>query len=273
MSARAGPRLDELAPTTRFTDRAEDYARFRPDYPAAAIDCVLAGLGAPTRLRAADVGAGTGISARRLAERRVRVLAIEPNRAMRAAAPAHSRIAWIAGTAEATALRDGAVDLVLVAQAFHWFRAGDARREFHRILRPGGRLAVMWNTRDRRDPLTRGYVDAIRAVSGEHPAGRRRLDPRAVSRGGWFEPPACRRFANAQALDREGMLGRALSASYVPRKGAGFVELRRRLGGLFERHRDARGRVTLRYRTVVWIARRRERGAAGRRGLRESARG
>src|SRR5439155_1443196 len=107
------------------------------------------------KLDAADVGAGTGIASRQLAAHGVRVLAVEPNAEMRAAAIRHPGIEWRAGTAEATGLDSGIVGLVLCAQAFHWFRAQHALAEFSRILRPGGRLALMWNSRDRADPLTR----------------------------------------------------------------------------------------------------------------------
>src|SRR5688500_14656893 len=113
--------LDALRPTERFSGRAESYVRFRPSYPAAAIDAVLAGLGDPARLVAADVGAGTGISARLLADRGGRVDAVEPNTAMRAAAAPHAGVRWHGGRAQATGLPDASVDLVLCAQAYHWF--------------------------------------------------------------------------------------------------------------------------------------------------------
>ncbi len=257
------PPLHDLDPTRRFTDRAADYVRFRPDYPAAAIDCILAGLAPGARepgalpsreLVAADVGAGTGISARQLAGRGVRVVAVEPNAAMRAAAAPHPLVAWREGTAEATGLAAGAVDLVLCAQAVHWVRQPEAIAEFHRVLRDGGRLALMWNARDRNDPFTQGYTEAVRAVNGDHPAERRALDAGVVHATGRFTPAARHEFPHAQRLDRAGLLGRATSASYVPKAGPALEELSRRLDGLFDRHRDAVGLVTLRYRTEVWIA-------------------
>src|SRR5689334_17665803 len=113
-------RFHEMNPTGRFSDRAGDYARFRPTYPAAAIDAVLDGLTPP--ITAADVGAGTGISATLLADRGVRVFAIEPNAAMRASAAPNPLVEWREGSAERTSLADHSVDLVLCAQAFHWFR-------------------------------------------------------------------------------------------------------------------------------------------------------
>ena len=249
--------LSAMDPTGRFSDRAEDYRRFRPDYPAAALDAILAGAGDPARLVAADVGAGTGISAHQLAARGVRVIALEPNAAMRAAALPHDRIEWRDGAAEATGLAVGSVGLVLCAQAFHWFRAREAVAEFHRVLAPGGRLALMWNSRDRQDPLTRGYVEAIHAVGGEHPAELRPFDRDVIAADGLFTPVRELRFPHHQILDREGLIGRATSASYVPRDGDRLARLRALLTTLWERERDARGLVTMRYVTEVFLAERR----------------
>ena len=249
--------LAALNPTGRFSDRAEDYRRYRPDYPAAALDAILEGLGDPSRLVAADVGAGTGISARQLAARGVRVVAVEPNAEMRAAAIPHERVEWRAGAAEATGLPAGGVGLVLCAQAFHWFRAPEALAEFHRVLEPHGRLALMWNARERDDPTTRAYTEAIHAVNGEHPVERIPFEPATVATGGLFTPPEARRFPHAQALGLEGLLGRAASASYVPKEGERCARLHALLRALWERDHDARGLITLRYRTDVFCAERR----------------
>ena len=252
------PPLHEFAPTTRFTDRAADYARYRPDYPAAAIDAMLAGLGDPARVIAVDVGAGTGISARQLAERGAQVLAVEPNQAMRAAAEPHPRVQWRGGTAEALDVPSEVADLALCAQSFHWFRPYEAIAELHRVLRPGGRLALMWNARDRGDALTGEFIEAIHAVHGEHPAESRPFDPAVVSAAGLFDPPRLVEVPHAQTLDRAGFQGRATSASYVPLEGPGSAELARLLDAVFDRHAEG-GRVTMRYRTDLWLSTRRTR--------------
>ncbi len=248
--------LHELNPTGRFSDRAADYVKHRPGYPAAAIAAVLSGLGEPAALLAADIGAGTGIWARQIATRGVRVLAVEPNVAMRAAAAPHPLVEWREGTAEATGLADASVDLVTCAQAFHWFRPPEALAEFARILRPGGRLALVWNNRDHSDPLTRGYIGAIRAVSGEHPVEMRDFDPAVIAFDGAFTEPRLETFPHAQRLDLEGLIGRATSASYVPREGPANAALVARFGKLFARHRDSADRVLLRYVTSVHLAER-----------------
>jgi SAM-dependent methyltransferase len=236
----------------RFSDRAADYVRFRPTYPAVAIDAILDELGPSARLVAADIGAGTGISARLLGDRGVRVVAVEPGEGMRGAAAPHRNVAWMAAKAEALGLRSESVDLVLSAQSFHWFRPADALPEFARILRPGRRLAIVWNRRSRSDPLTAGYRQAIADVGGETAEERQPFDPGAVGRSGLFSSTERLSFPNLQRLDRDGLIGRARSASYVPKSGAAGERLIDLLRALHEQYADAGGFVTLVYETEVY---------------------
>jgi SAM-dependent methyltransferase len=118
--------VPEQNSVSRFDDRAADYVQYRPSYPASAVDHLLSGLGELDTLIAADIGAGTGISARLLGDRGVRVVAVEPGAAMRGAAAPHPNVRWVAGVAEATGLAPQSVDLALAAQAFHWFRPAEA---------------------------------------------------------------------------------------------------------------------------------------------------
>ncbi len=238
----------------RFNDRAADYVKYRPTYPVAAIDAILDGLRPPERLLAADVGAGTGISARLLGDRGVRVIAVEPGEAMRGAAAPHARVSWIAGRAESTGLRSGRFDLVLSAQSFHWFNPLDALREFARVLKRGGRLAIVWNRRSATDLLTAGYRQAILEVGGEIAAERMSFDPGVVSASGLFTAPERRVFPNVQRLDLEGLIGRARSASYVPKEGLAGDRLITLLHGLFDRYSGNDGTVALVYETEVYLS-------------------
>ena len=135
--------------TERFADRATDYVAGRPSYPAAALDALFDGLGDPGDVLAADLGAGTGISSRLLAEYGAQVLAVEPNAAMREAAEPHPRVEWIAGTAEWTGLGEASIDLVTAFQAFHWFDRSKARMCSSRSRRSPGDWA---STARRRTP-------------------------------------------------------------------------------------------------------------------------
>jgi ubiquinone/menaquinone biosynthesis C-methylase UbiE len=237
----------------RFDDRADDYVRYRPSYPPRAIDAMLEGLGPPGAMLAADVGAGTGISARLVADRGLRVIAVEPGEAMRGAASPHPRVDWLAATAEATALRAQAVDLVVCAQSFHWFRPLEALAEFARVLKPSGRLALVWNRRSRNDPFTAAYRETILDVGGESEAERMPFDPAVVGRSGRFAAPVRQIVPNAQQLDLHGLIGRARSASYAPKTGAAGDRLIASLGGLHAQYADASGIVTLVYDTEIFL--------------------
>ncbi len=241
--------------TTRFASRAGEYVKARPSYPAGIVDAVLDGLGTPAGILAADVGAGTGLFARLLADRGCRVIAIEPNTAMRDAAAAHARIESRDGTGEATGLPDRSVDLVTVAQAFHWMRPDEALREFHRTLKPGARLAHVWNIQNRTDAFTAGYCAALERHAVDPPRSPWSLhDVSAVlDDHPLFTPRTIVRIPSHQTLDLDGLLTRARSASYCPKDGPGWAALERELGDLFAAHAED-GIVNLRYSSEAHIA-------------------
>src|SRR5207253_2179038 len=176
------PDLSQRDPLNRFTGLADLYARSRPDYPTVAIDFILQHCGLGAGALVVDIGSGTGISSRLFAARGLRVIGIEPNADMRRQAdaePEHrSLIVYQDGKAEATGLPDGSADAVLAAQAFHWFAAEDALREFRRVLRPGGWVIVMANERDESDPATAAYG---KIVGGSKEAAAIELPRRAAA--------------------------------------------------------------------------------------------
>lgn len=239
---------------SRFSDRATDYVRYRPGYPPAIVPAIVDGLGPYERLLVADVGAGTGISARLFAAAGLRVIAIEPGEAMRRAATPDPKVTWMAAKADQIALAPDTVDVVVCAQAFHWFSTPAAVDEFARILRPDGRLGIVWNRRSRSDPFTTGYRDAILAVSGESDVERMAFDPGVVDRTARFTALERHTFPNQQRLDYDGLVGRARSASYVPKSGPDGDRLIALLRALYERYADATGTVTLIYETEVYSA-------------------
>ena len=250
--------LHRMQPLQRFSDRAEEYVKYRPNYPGEAIDVILADLradlGNPDHLVAADIGAGTGIASRLLAERGVRVWAIEPNDAMRQRATVVPAMTLLPGSAEATNLATGSVDLVTCFQAFHWFAPDHCLPEFHRILKSGGRLAVVWNNRDRSDPFTQGYSEIVKRLSQQHPAEQRMaaIDPLRESDRFWNLQE--HQFPYHQAMDLAGLIGRAESVSYIPKDAETRQQLVAALEALYQRWADAAGQVHLVYSTQVFLA-------------------
>lgn len=245
--------LYAMNPVERFSDRVEDYVKYRPSYPGAAIDRVLEGLSPPQTI-AADIGAGTGISARLLAQRGVRVLAIEPNAAMRQAAAPHPLVEFRNATAQATGLADTTVNLVTCFQSFHWFDPEPTLLEFRRILTEEGKLAIVWNERDRHDEFTLEYTHLIQVASNYHPAEQRRMAIEPLLANSLFVNVQQYRFEYQQPLDLDGIIGRAMSTSYIPRAGAAREQLIADLQHLYEKHRNDRGLVTLAYTTSVFLA-------------------
>jgi len=242
-------------PTRTFSDRATLYERGRPGYPEAAIDFLLEGLGDPASVRVADVGAGTAHLARLFVARGCRVVAVEPNAEMRAAAPPLEGLDWCRATAEKTGPPNASCELVTVAQAFHWVDPERALPEFQRVLVPGGRLAVLWNDRFVDSPFEREYQELLRELK---PAERRDRPPKdsilALKGTPRFEEPELHLFEHSHALDAQTLVARTLSLSYAPAGRAERADLERRLQELHAAHADGSGSVTLRYTMRVHVA-------------------
>ncbi|AHF91035.1 methylase involved in ubiquinone/menaquinone biosynthesis [Opitutaceae bacterium TAV1] len=264
--------------TRRFTDRVANYVRYRPAYPAALLETLRERARLTPASVVADVGSGTGILAALLLPLVRRVYAVEPNDAMRAAAEAWlgsghgagnaagtangtrgaGEFVSVAATAEATTLPEASVDLVTAGQAFHWFDHAAARREFARILRPGGHVALVWNERETdTTPFLRSYEALLQQHARDY--GRVKhtnVDETAIA--AFFAPERheCIETANEQRFDLDGLVGRSLSSSYAPNPGQpGHEAFVAALRNLFAAHAEADGRVSFRYRTRLYFGR------------------
>lgn len=246
-------------PTQRFSDRVGDYVKARPGYPAGQIFGLLKDEAGWTPGSAvADVGSGTGISARLFLDQGNLVFAVEPNPDMRRAAEAaignHARFHSIDGTSESTGLADGSVDLIVAAQAFHWFRPEPTKQEFLRILKPGGAVVLMWN--DRRlggTPFLEAYENLLLEFGTDYLKVRHGAVDGARLRE-FLGPFSEARFDNEQVFDFEGLAGRLRSSSYVPAPGAPrFGEMMAALREIFDRHQRG-GRVVMTYDVRIYLA-------------------
>ncbi|HUF20969.1 MAG TPA: class I SAM-dependent methyltransferase [Burkholderiales bacterium] len=246
-----------LAPSRRFSRRADHYARFRPGYPDAVLAYLAAECGLERSSRVADVGSGTGLLARMFLEFGCTVYGIEPNREMRdageTALAGMKNFISVDGFAERSTLPDASVDLVIAGQAFHWFDHALARTEFRRILRGRARIALLWNyRRPDASAFMRGYEALLRRYCPEYP---QLLDPER-HRGeviAFFSGGKVSEFSldNRQTLDFEALEGRHLSQSYVPLEGESFEPMMRELRAIYDAH-QRNGSIAVDYETRMY---------------------
>ena len=252
-------------PTNRFSNRVADYIRYRPHYPPSLLELLQRETGFDATWRVADIGSGTGILTLPLLDFGNEVDAVEPNGAMRSAAEellgGRSGFHSVEGTAEATTLADASVDLVVAAQAFHWFDPVPTRREFVRVTRSPGWCLLVWNAR-RTDvtPFLRDYEELLLRHGTDYAEinhrGKSDADRGVVE--SFFAPLVAARHVipdNFQYFDFDGLKGRLFSSSYIPPesdpRSSAIVE---DLQALFDQY-QVEGQVRVEYDTQVYIGR------------------
>ena len=203
-------------PLARFSNRADNYAKFRPGYPAAIIEILKSACRLDENSVIADIGAGTGILSELFLKEGNSVVAIEPNAAMRRTAEGllkkFGKFRSVDATAEATTLENESVDFVAAAQAFHWFDRDKAKREFTRILKPEGWIVLIWNER-RLDSTAflRAYEDLLLRYGTDYEKVRHEKVTGEIA--AFFAPETfvMQTLENAQYFDFESLKGRLLS--------------------------------------------------------------
>jgi len=248
-------------PTKRFSSRAENYVKYRPGYPSALIEFLQLECQLTSAQTVADVGSGTGKLTELFLQHGNSVIGIEPNQEMREAGErllgAYPRFQSIAATAEATTLADRSVDMIVAGQAFHWFDREKTRREFVRILKPGGWVALIWNDRKTDStPFLKAYEDLLMIFSMDYQeVNHKQVDAAVI--GSFFGAGGFKRatFPNEQIFDLAGLRGRLLSSSYTPDSGhPNHLPMLEALDALFRQHQQ-NGRVVLDGDTVVYYGR------------------
>lgn len=242
----------------RFTNRVETYVLHRPSYPKEAIDFLYDTIGLHPSSEIADIGAGTGIFSKLLLARGSHVTAIEPNDAMREAAErallTEAYFRTLPGSAEQTGLQERSIDFITCAQAFHWFDRSAAQSEFRRILKPGGKVILIWNSR-----LTYGtpFLEQYDKLLYTYGTDYEQMTHKNIAETAlalFFKEGGMQtaRFTNRQTFDFEGLRGRLLSSSYSPVPGdPSYEPMIMELRNIFDRN-NKDGNVYFDYETEVF---------------------
>ncbi|MCL4870600.1 MAG: methyltransferase domain-containing protein [Anaerolineae bacterium] len=252
------PRLHH-DPTRRFSNRVENYVKYRPGYPPAILTYLQSRYGLTSASIIADVGSGTGLLTKLFLDYGCWVYGIEPNAEMRQAAEQflgdYPLFTSVAAAAEATTLPDASVDFITAGQAFHWFDFAPTQVEFRRILRPRGYIALIWNSRHPDSPFMQAYDQLV----GQWAIQYDTLHHQSTREEGlaWFlsEQMEKATFANEVWHDWEGLRGRVLSSSYAPLPDhPNHAPLMAGLDELFNQYQQ-NGRVQFLYQTEMFIGR------------------
>ena len=203
--------------TSRFSDRVNNYVKYRPGYPPEVISHLEKECRLSVGSKVADVGAGTGIFTALLLEKGYTVYAVEPNEPMRAEADRqlshYDTYHTMSGTADKTGISAKSMDLVVCAQAFHWFNTPETKAEFKRILKPHGYVALIWNNRDvEADAFATAYELLLQQQSGDY----ERVNHQNLSETDFVNFYRDGKYSlvilhNQQVIDFEELAGRAFS--------------------------------------------------------------
>jgi ubiquinone/menaquinone biosynthesis C-methylase UbiE len=245
-------------PLARFSDRAEDYVNYRPHYSNEVVHALQEACGLQPQHLVADVGCGTGMLAEIFLDNGNRVIGVEPNREMRTAGEnclvRYPRFSMVDGSAEATTLDEKSIDFVIAGQAFHWFRPPEARTEFARILKPGGWAIMVWHDRNTQStPFARAYEAFVRQFSTDYEQVTHKYLASYEALQQFFAPNEMKLITqhNDQRLDFDGLRGRLLSSSYIPKSGDRHDAMLRELPQLFSTH-AVDDHVVLEYHTKIY---------------------
>jgi ubiquinone/menaquinone biosynthesis C-methylase UbiE len=244
-------------PTLRFSDRVENYIRYRPGYPPQVLETLRNECGLTPASIVADIACGTGIFTRLLLANGNRVYGVEPNREMREAAERlladYPNFTSLQGTAEATTLPHRSVDFATAAQAAHWFDLPKARQEFARILRPHGWAVLIWNERSTNaSPFLRSYENLLQTYATDYEQVRHEYTTDKI--GDFFAPTPYqqRTFDMRQEFDYSQLEGRLLSSSYAPMQDhPNYEPMRQELRRIFEENQQ-NDRVSMDYVTRLY---------------------
>ncbi|MGB8857173.1 MAG: class I SAM-dependent methyltransferase [Burkholderiales bacterium] len=245
-------------PTTRFSSRVDNYVKTRPGYPDELIPLLEKCCDLTPQAVVADIGFGTGLSTLPFLQYGNRVYGVEPNKEMRQAGEAflgrYKNFVSVVGTAEYTKLPNKSMDYIIAGQAFHWFDRVEARKEFVRVLKPGGTVALIWNDRKTdATPFLKAYEKLLVDFSTDYrEVNHRNIDEKVIAE--FFAPNkfATASLPYAQHFNYARLEGRLMSSSYAPDIGHPRYEpMLKKLREIYDTH-QVNDSVTFEYDTLIY---------------------
>lgn len=244
----------------RFFDKAEKYELYRPAYTEESLMQILdfCGVSPDDKIKVADIGSGTGKFTQLLLNKGFYVYAVEPNDHMRHIAERkfsdYDNFVSICNTAENTNLNDNCISLITVAQAFHYFDLDEVKKEFMRILKPDGKVALLWNFRSRESEFIQEYENIIYSLhSGNVKPTHAQDNMTEEIFEKFFENYEIVNLSNSQEFGFEDLWGRTLSNNHMPKENEPeYIKLYNSVSKIFDRYQE-NGKVLFPYRTQVVV--------------------
>ena len=247
--------FERLQPTTRFSNRVDNYAKYRPSYPQAIIVFLQRFIGLQKEWTIADIGSGTGIFSELLLKNGYKVWGVEPNKEMREEAEKtlaqYKKFTSTNGKAEQTFLRSNSINLITVAQAFHWIDRTVAKEEFRRILHPGGFIVLLWNVRLTHTPFLKEFED-LKIKYGTDYKASRMLKEKEIEAFFHPGPVTQEKFYHTQIVEFLALKGQLLSSSYIPLEGQKHKQMILELENIFNQYNE-NGFVKIEYETRLYV--------------------
>jgi ubiquinone/menaquinone biosynthesis C-methylase UbiE len=241
--------------TTRFSDRVDDYIKYRPGYPQKIIEVLTDEVGLTQHSIIADIGSGTGISTGLFISNGNKVYAVEPNKEMREPAELfyseNKNFICINGAAEQSNLKEHSINIIFCGTAFHWFNRNETKIEFNRILKPNGHIVLVWNVRKEQDDFQKGYEMILKSIPEYNEVMHRHgLDKEIIY---FFSLRTIHKetVPNSQTLNLDGLKGRLKSSSYCPKEGIEYENLMHEMDTLFHKF-NKNGVIKFEYETIIY---------------------
>ncbi|HCA42686.1 MAG TPA: class I SAM-dependent methyltransferase [Bacteroidetes bacterium] len=246
----------EKNPLERFSDRVDNYIKYRPGYPDKIIDYLETEKILKAEYVIADIGSGTGISCELFLKFGYKVFGVEPNKEMRDASEklfsGYKNYQAIDGNSDTTNLKNNSIDLITGFQAFHWFDLNKSKLEFIRILKPERYAVFVWNTRKEDSDFLIAYEKLLQTHGTDYKKVKHNNINHKTVKDFFDSEFKYKEFENSQKFDFIGLKGRLLSSSYAPNENdEGYEAMISELEIIFDKY-NSNNSVSFDYVTQVY---------------------